>query len=120
MTKVAVLGASDKEDRYSNKAVKLLLEKGHEVYPIHPKLKTIESLTVYPSLDDLPEPMHTISVYVSPDISTNLKETILNSKVQRVIFNPGSENPDLEASFKEAGIEVLEACTLVLLKTGQF
>ena len=117
---VAVIGASDKPDRYSYKAVMLLKEKGHKVYPVHPRIKEIEGTAVYPSIKDIQDPVDTISMYVAADISTALAPDILAKKPKRIIFNPGAENPTLETQLAQDGITPLNACTLVLLNTNQF
>lgn len=117
---VAVLGASNKPDRYSNQAVRLLAEKGHTVFPVHPALAEIDGHLVFKRLSDIPVPLDTITMYVSPSRSADLAGEILGAAPRRVIFNPGTENPELEARLSEAGIEVPHACTLVLLRTEQF
>jgi len=117
---VAVLGASNKPERYSFQAVKLLAEKGHAVCPVHPALATIDGVPVFKQLGDIPVPLHTLTVYVGPERSTALTAAILAARPQRVIFNPGAENPVLAQQLQAAGIRVENACTLVLLRTGQF
>lgn len=117
---VAVIGASDKPERYSYQAVKLLQEKGHTVFPVHQRIKSIEGMPVFQSIKDVPEPIDTVSLYVAADISTQLNTDILTKKPRRIIFNPGAENPGLEQKAKEQGITALNACTLVLLRTKQF
>jgi len=117
---VAVLGASNKPDRYSYKAVMLLRKKGHAPYPVHPLLKEIEGLPVYASLRAIPDPIDTITVYLSARNQQTVAEDILRSGARRVIFNPGAENRELAARLQQQGVESLEACTLVLLTTGQF
>ncbi len=117
---VAVLGASKKPERYSYKAVKLLQEKGHTPFPIHPVLDEIDGIRVYKKLPEVTEPVDTVTVYLSPENANKVAGDILNSGARRVIFNPGAENPDLADSLRDKGTLVVEACTLVLLKTGQF
>ena len=117
---VAILGASNKPERYSNQALRLLAEHGHAVFPIHPALAEIENRPAYPRLADVPEPIHTLTVYLSPAHSAGMAEEILAARPARVLFNPGTENPDLETRLAAAGIDVVRACTLVLLRTGQF
>ncbi len=117
---VAVLGASAKVDRYSYKAVRMLRSLGYEVYPVHPAVSEIEGLRVYRSLTEIGVPVDTITVYLSPKRSEGQREEILRSAPRRVIFNPGAENPVLAGALTRAGIEVLNACTLVMLTTGQF
>lgn len=117
---VAVLGASSKPDRYSYKAIKALQEKGHNPLPIHPLLKEIDGIPAHRSLDEVTEAVDTISVYLSARNSDPIADSILASKPRRVIFNPGAENLDLQQRLEEQGCEVLEACTIVMVKTGQF
>lgn len=114
-----VLGASDKEDRYSYKALMLLQEHGFNVIPIHPKLQTISGIPVTESLDKVTDKINTITMYVGPQISQGLVLDLIRIKPKRIIFNPGSENPEIYQALKDAGINVIEACTLVMLKTGQ-
>ena len=118
--KVAILGASDDPDRYSFKAFEMLKEYGHTPLPISPKLTELEGVSVVKNLSDIKTSVDTLTMYVNPKISSGLKEEILKLKPRRVIFNPGSENSDLEKSLEAAGIHVVEACTLVLLRTNQF
>jgi predicted CoA-binding protein len=117
---VAVIGASPKPERYSNKAVRLLREYGHTVLPVNPAQAEIEGIAVTRSIDALPRHVDTVTVYVGPDHSGALQPALLALRPGRVIFNPGAENPALERALQESGIRVEEACTLVLLRTGQF
>ena len=117
---VAVLGASAPPERYSHKAVRALLANGHRVFPVHPALSTLLGLPVYPALPAIPEPLHTLTDYLSPAHQARVGGQMLECAPRRVIFNPGTENPALAAQLNAAGIDVLDACTLVLLSTGQF
>lgn len=117
---VAVLGASPKEDRYSNQAVALLKAHQHRVFPINPAGGEIHGCAVLPSLAALAEPVDTITVYLSARHSDGLLDELLKLKPRRVIFNPGAENIGLADALRQKGIQTLEACTLVLLRTGQF
>ena len=118
---VAVLGASRKPERYSNQAIRLLRHYGHTVLPVNPAQQEIEGLRVTPSVDNLtPGEIDTVTMYVSPAHSDPLLPGLLRLKPKRVIFNPGAENPRLQQALQKAGITVEEACTLVLLRTGQY
>ena len=117
---VAVIGASDKPDRYSYKAVMLLKEKGHAVYPVHQRIQKIEGMKVYPSIKDIADPLDTVSLYIAADISNTLADDIIAKHARRLIFNPGAENPSLEQKARQNGIAPINACTLVMLNTNQF
>ena len=118
--RVAILGASDKPDRYSNKAQRLLRQHGHTVVPVHPALKQIEGVDVVPDLSAITGSVDTLTMYVGPAISTGVSDKIVALKPGRVIFNPGTENPELQGKLDGADIPWEEACTLVLLNTGQY
>lgn len=119
-TKAAVLGASPKEDRYSFKAVHMLKENGFTPIPVHPAGHVVDGITAVKSLGDINEPVDTVTVYVNAGISDGALEAILKLKPRRVIFNPGAENPALAEKLRKSGIEVVEACTLVMLRTEQY
>jgi len=117
---VAVIGASAKEERYSNKAMKMLAEYGHTAVPIATVGDTILGQKTYAHLADVPGAINTVTMYVGPARQQGLFEQIIAAHPRRVIFNPGSENANEYERLKTAGIEAIEACTLVLLRTGQF
>ena len=117
---VAVLGASDRPERYSYQAVKLLAEKGHRPFPVHPRLEAIDGIKVYRRLSEIPEPVDTITVYLSPANAEAVADEILASGARRLIFPPGAENPELARRATAKGMDALEACPLVMLRTGQF
>lgn len=117
---VVVLGASHKPDRYANQAIRLLLAHGHEVIPVHPKLEEAEGLKVVHTLGGIIGAIDTLTMYIGPERSSAAVEAVIQLRPGRVIFNPGSENPELEQRLREAGIPFEQACTLVLLRTQQF
>lgn len=118
--KVVILGASDKPDRFAFKAMAMLKQHGHEPILVNPTLKEIAGHKVFADLDLAPRGVDTLTVYVNPSISSGLKEKIISLKPKRVIFNPGTENLDLEAELKKTGIDTIHACTLVMLSTNQY
>jgi len=119
MKKTLVIGASENPERYSNKAVRSLRNHGHEVVAIGTREGKIDDVSIHTA--EFPaENIDTVSLYVGPQHQDDYAEYILRLKPRRVIFNPGTENPALEENFKKAGIEATEACTLVLLSTGQY
>lgn len=117
---VVVLGASKNPERYSNRAVKLLKEKGYHTIPVNPAYGEIEGLKAVPDLTLIKEEVYALSVYLSPERTKPLIKSIISLKPKRVILNPGSESDELEQHLQENGIVYERACTLVLLSTGQF
>lgn len=116
---VAILGASDDRDRYAFLALELLLQFGHNPIPISPKIDQILGINTYKSLTLAPK-AHTLTMYVNAKIQKSIEHEILNYQAKRVIFNPGTENLELEQKLRAQGVEVIEGCTLVMLKTNQF
>ncbi len=117
---VAILGASDHPERYSHMAQVLLRKMGYTTILITPNHRVIDGVTCHPNLASIKENVHTLTIYVRPEISSKIKNEILNFKCKRMIFNPGSENPSLYKDLEKRGVEIEEACTLILLNTGQF
>lgn len=114
-----VMGASPNEWRYSYIATRMLKDYGHKVTCFGRRNGTCAGepiLTEFPQMDDL----DTLTLYLSPEHQKEYYERILALKPKRVIFNPGTENEDLENLLEANGIQSEEACTLVLLRTGQY
>jgi hypothetical protein len=117
---VAVVGASEKPWRYANRALRMLVSHGFRPVPVSRFGKNILDLKGYVSLADIPGRIDTVSMYLSPERQPPVIRDILAVRPRRVIFNPGAENPDAASILRRHGISVEEACTLVLLATGQF
>ena len=117
---VAILGASPKPERYAYKALRMLRDYGHRPIPINPAFDEILDEKCYPKLADAPKPIDTVTMYLGEARSNPLIDEIIEAKPRRIIMNPGAENSALAEKAEEAGIEVVEGCTLVMLQTGQF
>ena len=117
---VVVLGASPKPERYSNQAVRALVEHGHRVIPVHALLKKIAGVVAVPALSGVRDPVNTLTLYVGPERGKDLLDDMINLAPDRVIMNPGTESDEIEEALNARGIAVLRACTLVMLRTGQF
>lgn len=114
-----VIGASLKSWRYSHMAILALRKHGHDVVAIGLREGMVGDTPVirdYPQLADI----HTVTMYVGRERQAGYYDYLLSITPQRVIFNPGSENDELESILKNYGIEVISACTLVMLSTNQF
>jgi predicted CoA-binding protein len=116
---IAIIGATDKTDRYAYMAFKALLDHGHKVFLVNPGLKLIDGHDVYGSIKDIPVVLDTVTMYVGPKASSLLARDILEKRPGHIIFNPGAENPELEVLARQRGIAVVNDCTLVMLKTGK-
>ena len=116
---VLVLGASPNPKRYSFKATKLLKKYGHQVYPVGIRDGEIDGLKI---LKVFPENtyIHTVTIYLSPNRQETYYDKILSLRPQRVIFNPGTENPEFKKILDSNNIETIEKCTIVMLKSGIF
>lgn len=117
--KTLVLGASTKPDRYAYKAITMLVEKGHGVVALGQNTGEVSGVKINTKQIPLTN-VHTVTLYLNPARQRDYYNYILETKPRRVIFNPGTENPEFETLAKNKGIEVLEACTLVLLSINQY
>ncbi len=117
--KTLVLGASENPARYSYLAINKLKNYGHPVEAIGKRkgqVNNIEIVTGTPPLKDI----DTVTLYLNPANQQPYYDYILSLNPKRIIFNPGTENPELEALANEKNIETMEACTLVLLSINQY
>lgn len=119
MKKTLIIGASANPNRYSYMAAERLLQHGHEIELLGKRPDTIfdkkidTEKTAYKDID-------TITLYLSAKFQPEYYDYILSLKPNRVIFNPGTENPELIKLLSENGIQWEQACTLVLLGTRQY
>jgi predicted CoA-binding protein len=117
---VAVIGASPKGHRYAYRAMEMLRAHGHRAIPVNPAYPEILGEQCYASIADLPGKIDTATLYLGKGRSDLIAAEILEARPRRIIFNPGAENPDLAFQARERGIEAIEGCTLVMLRSGTF
>jgi predicted CoA-binding protein len=117
--KTLVLGASDDPERYSFLAINRLREHNHPVVAIGKKTTIVKDIPVQSETSPIQD-LDTVTLYLNPNNQKGYYDYIMEQHPRRVIFNPGAENPEFEKILEEKGIQVMEACTLVLLGTGQY
>lgn len=114
-----VLGASLKPHRYSNLAIRRLVANGHEVKAFGLREGIVDGVTIDTELINY-EKIDTVTLYLNPKRQIEFYDYIINLKPKRVIFNPGTENPEFYNLLKVNAIKFEIACTLVLLSTNQY
>lgn len=117
--KTLVIGASHNEQRYSNIAMHRLRQAGHPVKAIGLRTEQVAGITITTEKQDF-EGIDTVTLYINPKRQPEYYDYILKLDPKRVIFNPGTENPDLYRLLQDNGITYEIACTLVLLSTDQY
>lgn len=118
---VVVLGASARPERFAYKAVQALVRHGHRVIRVHPRaVGEVHGIPAFTSLAAVREPVHTLTLYLGPGRSRSETDTILALGPGRVILNPGTESPSLQAALEAAGIPWVHDCTLRMLEDGRF
>lgn len=119
MKNTLIIGATPNPARYAYRAANLLKSKGHPIINVGIKSGEVAGVTI-----EKPGKIHTevdtITLYIGPHLQAEYFDYILQTKPRRVIFNPGTENDELEKLLRKNNIEPVEACTLVLLSTGQY
>ncbi|MBB1150808.1 CoA-binding protein [Myroides sp. NP-2] len=119
MKKTVVLGASLKEERYSNQAIRMLREYGHPVEAHGLRAGKVADVEIHTDLNAYSD-IDTVTLYLNPQRQEAFYEYIIQLQPRRVIFNPGTENPAFYKQLIKNNIGYEEACTLVLLRTNQF
>lgn len=121
MKKTVIIGATTNPGRYAWLAARMLTEYNHEIVPVGIKKGSVfgkEILEIYdrPAIEDV----HTITLYIGPRRQPDHIDYLLSLKPKRIIFNPGTENDEFVKRATEEGVETLEACTLVMLRSLQY
>ena len=117
--KTLVIGGSENPARYSNMAIRMLKEYDIEVVSVakrEGKVQDVKIQTIFPKDKDI----NTVTLYIGPQRQSEYYDKILSLKPERVIFNPGTENDEFMEMLYGNGIEAIEACTLVMMRTGQY
>jgi uncharacterized protein len=117
---VAIIGASHKPQRYAYMAQEMLMDHQYTVFPVSGNGREILGVKGYQSIADIQQPIDTVTLYLNSERHQAIKQDVLNARPRRIIFNPGTESEVLMNEYQQHGIETLEACTLVMLRTGQF
>ena len=117
--KVLVIGASEKVERYSNQAVRLLVDHGHEVVAIGTKDGEAHGVEIECGTPDHSN-IDTVTLYIGARHQKQYYSYISELAPNRVIFNPGAENQEFKDDLSQLGIETENACTIVLLRLGLF
>jgi len=117
--KTLIIGASENPDRYANMAFHKLTQHKHEVVMIGNKEGKIDGVLIHKGTPNFID-IDTITLYLNPKNQEAYYDYILSLKPKRIIFNPGTENPELANRANQKGIESIEACTLVLLSIGDY
>jgi predicted CoA-binding protein len=117
---VLVLGASTNPSRYSYKAVLWLSEAGYKVIAVGKTKGKVGKVEIQKDVPEQIENLYAVSVYLNPENQTEYVNQIIKLKPKKVIFNPLAENTPFEDLLTQSAIEPIQACTLVMLKTGEF
>lgn len=117
--KTLILGASKNPSRYAYKAAEMLLEKKHEIVLLGSRVSEVHGHTILDKPDGITN-IDTVTVYLSAKNQIGYEDFLIKLKPRRVIFNPGAENPKLEKELIKNNIKCIEACTFVMLSTGQY
>ena len=117
--KTVILGASDNPNRYSYLALTRLRNLGHPIVAIGRKESVVNGVAIQKGQPQ-EKGVDTVTLYLNPDHQKMYYDYIVSLNPKRIIFNPGTENDELASLAESKGIKTLEACTLVMLSTGQY
>ncbi len=117
--KTLVMGASENPQRYSNLAMHKLLQHKHPVLAMGKQKGSVNGILIN-NEKEMYSDIDTVTLYLNPAHQKQFYDYILSLNPKRIIFNPGTENPELASLARNNGIETMEACTLVMLGTGQY
>ncbi len=115
MPSIAIVGASRQQRKFGNKAVRAYLQKGWDVFPVHPSEESIEGCRVFASLRDVPCPLDRVALYLPPHVGLTILEDLAAVEHGDFFVNPGAGSPELTARARELGLEPLDDCAIVAI-----
>ncbi len=118
MPTVAIVGASPKPDRYSHQAVLKFRERGYTVYPVNPAGQSVDGLSAFKTLAEVPGTPDIVCMYVNPSTGVGMLDAILAKRPRVLWLNPGADGEPLASAARAKGLNVVEACSLVALSYG--
>lgn len=119
MKPTLILGATTNPNRYAYLAAERLVSRGHAIIPVGIKQGRVQGQQILHGQPDVPE-VDTVTLYVGPRHQPEYYDWLLRVAPRRIVFNPGTENPELMRLARGAGIEVVAGCTLVMLASGDY
>lgn len=112
----AVVGATDKKDRFGYKIVKILAENNYNVYPVSPKLTELEGLKAYDSLSDIEDNIEVVDMVVNPKIGKDIMKEINKLDIKNVWLQPGTRSDEIREYANKHDINIVESCIYATLK----
>jgi len=113
MKTIAVIGASSDRGKFGNKAFRAFQAEGYKVIPINPNEASVEGVSTYPSVMEVPEPIDMATVYVPPEIGITLLDGFERKQIAEIWINPGAESDPLIAEARRRKLNVIEACSII-------
>jgi hypothetical protein len=112
---VAIVGASSDRSKFGNKALRAFQAEGHTVVPVNPNETTVEGIRAYRSVLDVPGPIDIATVYVQPEVGTQLLAEFEQKQIAEIWINPGAESDELVAEAKRRNLHIIQACSIVAI-----
>ncbi len=109
---IAIIGASRDPKKYSHKAVKAFLQAGYKVYPINPHATTIANLDSFADIEDLPEEVAEVSIYLPPYLTVGVLQSLVDYPVKKIYLNPGSVDDISRDLAKKLELPIVESCSI--------
>src|SRR5439155_865846 len=110
---VAVIGASNDQAKFGNKAVRAFLQRGYEVFPVNPNETEVEGLSAFKSIKDLPIRPEMVTIYVPPPVLLNLLPDIADKGCDELWLNPGTESTEVLDEVDRLGLNAIRACSIL-------
>lgn len=112
---VAIIGASTNREKFGNKAVRAYVNQGHTVFPVNLREETIEGLTAFKSVTNIPDKLDRVSVYLPPAVTFQVLPDIATKGTAELFLNPGTESDEVLAKAAELGLNTIQACSIVAI-----
>ncbi|MCK8823626.1 CoA-binding protein [Fuchsiella alkaliacetigena] len=111
----AVVGATDKQNKFGYKIVNRLKQQGYSVFPVNPNLEEVAGLECYAQLADIPAEIEVVDLVVNPQIGLKVMEEIIELAIDYLWLQPGARSEELRERASKEGINLIEGCIYAVL-----
>ncbi len=116
----AVVGVSEKKDRWGYKIWKKLKEHNYKAYGVSPNYEELEGEKIYSSVTEIPEKIDVLDMVVSPKIAMNILDEAKAADIEYIFFQPGTYNDRVIEKAESLGLKYLvEDCIYAILRSKE-
>lgn len=115
LQKWAVVGATQRKNKFGYKMFKSLMDNGNIVYPVSPKYDEIDGIKTYKTIKDIPDNIDVVGFIVNPTVGLELIQDVIDLGIKNIWMQPGTRDPKIVKIATDNDINIVFSCVMVEL-----